>query len=162
MIKHILVDIANLSFPTTSDRQAGRRASYQNVRSVKVFFGKLKKRYPCISYFCLADSSLIHMIDEPFELERDFQKCAVLECPAGLEADDFLLEFLNMHPDDTIIVSNDLFRDHQAPKTARRRWHFQGMVVRGQVLIPGLIDLLEAECGPGNDQSPTGAGVANA
>jgi hypothetical protein len=148
MINTISIDLSCLSF------DAERIARYDRVRKYEQFFGALKKTYPTISYFFFVDASLIHQIDEPHRLDRDIRNEIVLECPAGIAADDFLLEFLAQHPADTIIVSNDRFRDHQAPKTTRARWRYPSMIVRGQVLIPGLIPLLEVEC-------PTGSMAAN-
>jgi hypothetical protein len=120
-------------------------ARYENVRKFKQFFGELKSTHQEVCYIFLADASLVHKIDEPARLAADFQNGVVLECPAGIQADAFLLEFVNRNPDTSVIVSNDRFRDQKPPRTSLPDWRFPAMIIRGQVIIPHLADLVGGE-----------------
>jgi hypothetical protein len=140
-----LIDLANVAYLNTKQSGGAAVARYENVRKFKQFFGELKNTHKEICYIFLADASLVHKIDEPTRLAADIQNGVVIECPAGIQADAFLLEFVNQNPDTSIIVSNDRFRDQKPPRTNLPGWRFPAMIIRGQVIIPHLADLICGE-----------------
>nr|MDO8119459.1 hypothetical protein [Candidatus Sigynarchaeota archaeon] len=134
-----------MAFLNTKESGGAPIARYENVRRFKQFFGEFKRKYQGIRYLFLADASLVHKIDEPARLSADIQNGVILECPAGIQADAFLLEFVSQNPDTSVIVSNDRFKDQKPPATSLPRWRFPAMIIQGQVIIPNLADIVCAE-----------------
>jgi len=71
----------------------------------------LEKLYP-IEWEIIVDASLRHRIDNQAELEKEIKIGKILQCPSKAEADKFILNFYKRHPENTIIISNDNFDDH--------------------------------------------------
>jgi hypothetical protein len=62
-----------------------------------------------IKIFC--DASLRHTIDEPKKYEASLEKRLIIETPAGIQADNFILNYCFKH-ENTLIISNDLFKKY--------------------------------------------------
>ena len=145
MIKNILVDLSNFAFSCSLENSKKKVARYENIRVLMEFFKSLKKDYQEIIVVFLADATLKHRIDEREKLLHDIRVGDILEAPASSRADEYLLEFLNQNPDDTIIVSNDRFQDYSAPSSTLTKWRFPGMIICSQFIIPGLVETFERE-----------------
>ncbi|MHA1680606.1 MAG: NYN domain-containing protein [Promethearchaeota archaeon] len=145
MLKNVLVDLSNFAFIITCKNRKKKMARYENIRLLMQYAKALRENHPGIHVIFIADATLRHRVDDKDQLRRDIQEGAILEAPAGSRADEYLLEFLNQNPDDTIIVSNDRFQDYPSPRSTLPKWRFPGMIIRSQFIIPGLMDTIEQE-----------------
>ncbi|MHA1848175.1 MAG: hypothetical protein ACTSXU_11060, partial [Promethearchaeota archaeon] len=54
------------------------------------------------------------------------------------------LKFSNLNPYNSIIISNDQFREYPSPKSPLKRWRIPAMIISSQFIIPGLISAIES------------------
>ncbi len=81
----------------------------------------------------VVDAALRHHIDEPGEYERLVETGAILQAPAGTDADYFILAFAREL--DAHIVSNDRFRDREAAFPEVRDRAIRYMILNGEVVF---------------------------
>jgi hypothetical protein len=62
-----------------------------------------------ILIFC--DATLRHKIDQPNKYISLTRKKRIIETPAGIKTDEFILNYCLRH-DDSLFISNDLFREY--------------------------------------------------
>jgi hypothetical protein len=106
---YIIVDGSNIAF---YKRTHNKKAKYNNLAIVKDFLKDLSKKFP-ICWETIIDASLRHRIDDKDSLEKDIKKGLIAQCPDKIEADKFILEFFSRHPENTLIISNDNFKEYK-------------------------------------------------
>ena len=107
---YIIVDGSNIAF---YKRTHNKKAKYNNLEIVKDFLKDLSKKVP-ICWETIIDASLRHRIDDKDALEKDIKKGLIIQCPDKIEADRFILEFFSRHPENTLIISNDNFKEYKS------------------------------------------------
>lgn len=105
---HLIVDGSNVANSCKNER---KKACFRALELVIAYLDELAATHP-VDFEVLVDASLQYHIDDRVALDDLLQRGRVKQCPAGRRADDFIIEFYNMEPQATIIVSNDRFRDH--------------------------------------------------
>lgn len=121
--KPIIVDGSNVAYEGVPK---GSKPELSNILAVRK---ALEKRGydPVI----IVDAALHHVVDQPGQIEHLLDKDAILQAPAGTDADYFILETADrMHAQ---VVSNDEFRPYRDrfPWINERRVPF--MIIDGQV-----------------------------
>ena len=106
---YIIVDGSNIAFYKRTHK---KKAKYKNLEIVKEYLQDLSKKSP-ICWEIVIDASLRHMIDDKDALERAIKKGLIIQCPDNIEADKFILEFFSLHPENTLIISNDNFKKYK-------------------------------------------------
>ncbi len=110
MVKiNIIVDGSNVAFFKRNKR---KEAKLQNLEILISFLEKLSTKFP-INHEIITDASLRYRIDKKSELEKLYNTGKLLQCPSKIQADEFLLEFFKLHPEDTIIISNENFSEFE-------------------------------------------------
>ncbi len=141
----ILVDGSNAAFLTSLKVNGYRQARYATLAKVLAYLAGLRAEFPGVGTEVLVDANLPYHVDDRDSLERDIEAGVVQICPAGAQADAFILEYARNYPGRAIIVSNDPFRGHEAPARERgQQWRFPLMVIQGQVVVPRLRDEIAA------------------
>jgi hypothetical protein len=113
----------------------GEQADLATLRSVVNTL--LKRKYAPVVFL---DASSRHHLKDKSLNERDFAKALglpqsrVIVCPAGSEADAFLLKYAKEH--DMPVVSNDQFRDRA--QVAKKLKIVKGVFARGKPILEGL------------------------
>ncbi len=137
----ILVDGSNAAFLTSPKITGRRQAKYDTLAKVQDYLRSLQAEFPGVATEVLVDANLPYHIDDRDSLERDIDAGAVQICPAGAQADAFILEYARYCSGNAIIVSNDLFRGHEVPALEKgQQWRFPLMLIQGQVVVPRLRD----------------------
>ena len=109
---YILVDGANVAF----SRKIGKnKARFANLEIMLRFLEGIKANF-AIDYEIIADATLKHRIDDASHLEAAYKSGKIIECPAGVKADEFIIEFVNENPNDVIVISNDNFTEYNPEK----------------------------------------------
>jgi hypothetical protein len=121
--KPIIVDGSNVAYEGVPK---GSKPELSNILAVRK---ALEKRGydPVI----IVDAALHHTVDQPGQIEHLIGKDAILQAPAGTDADYFILETADrMHAQ---VVSNDEYRPYRDrfPWVNKRRVPF--MIIDGQV-----------------------------
>ena len=106
---YIIVDGSNIAF---YKRTHNKKAKYNNLEIVKDFLKGLSKKFS-ICWETIIDASLRHRIDDKEALEKAIKKGLITQCPDKIEADKFILEFFSRHPENTLIISNDNFKEYK-------------------------------------------------
>ena len=105
---YIIVDGSNIAFYKRTHK---KKAKYNNLEIVKNFLLDLSKKFP-IRWEIVIDASLRHAIDDKSALERAIKKGVIIQCPENIKADQFILEFFSRHPKETLIITNDNFKEY--------------------------------------------------
>ncbi len=143
----VLVDGSNAAFLASSRARGYRQARYETLAKVLDFLASLRAEFPGVATEVLVDANLPYHVDDRDALERDIDAGVIQLCPAGAQADAFLLEYARNCPGRAFVVSNDLFRGHEAPARERgAQWRFPLMLIQGQVIVPRLRDEIAARC----------------
>ena len=103
----IIVDGSNVAF---FKRNNNKKAKLENLEILISFLEDLSAKIP-INYEIITDASLRYRIDNKSELENLYNTGKLLQCPSKIQADEFLLEFFKLHPEETVIISNDNFSE---------------------------------------------------
>ncbi len=106
---YIIVDGSNIAFYKRTHK---KKAKYNNLDIVKNFLLDLSKKFP-IRWELVIDASLRHAIDDKGALERAIKKGVIIQCPENIKADQFILEFFSRHPKETLIITNDNFKEYK-------------------------------------------------
>lgn len=131
----ILVDGSNIAFFVRNEQ---RKAKLDTLEILINFLTKFKKEYG-IEYQVITDASLKYRIDNRNKLEKYYKCGEIIDCPKGVRADDFLIEYAKRYPDNTVIISNDCFRDYDTNGLQLIKF---GLIFNDVILKPNLLDLL--------------------
>ena len=66
-----------------------------------------------IKYEVFVDATLRHRIDNKEALDAAIKSGMITQCPSNREADDYFLDYFRRHPENTIIISNDNFKQYK-------------------------------------------------
>ena len=105
---YIIVDGSNIAFYKRTHKKT---AKYNNLEIVKNFLLDLSKKFP-IRWEIVIDASLRYAIDDKVALKRAIKKGVIIQCPENIKADQFILEFFSRHPKETLIITNDNFKEY--------------------------------------------------
>ncbi|MHC1590843.1 MAG: NYN domain-containing protein [Candidatus Helarchaeales archaeon] len=134
----IIVDGSNVAFCHKNDKN---KAMLSNLELLIEFLENLEGQYR-LNHEIIIDASLKYRIDRRSKLEKYLRQGKINESPAGTQADQFILEYYNMEPSRTIIISNDNFRDYNF--VAKEEFSLcKFMIINGKFLIPGLQAVLK-------------------
>ncbi|MFX0099751.1 MAG: hypothetical protein ACFFCS_09220 [Candidatus Hodarchaeota archaeon] len=109
---HIIVDGSNVAFSKRNDR---KKAILGNLEILIRYLAELKKKYP-IEYEIITDATLKYRIDEPEKLEEYYKTGVISECPSHVKADEFIVDYMQIYPDRTLVISNDNFSEYNLEK----------------------------------------------
>jgi len=87
-------------------------ARIKNLEILINYLEKLKEKFP-IEYEILTDATLRYRIDLKEKLESYYKTGKIIQCPSGVKADYFIIDYFNRYPEETIIISNDNFSDYE-------------------------------------------------
>jgi len=87
-------------------------ARIKNLEILINYLEKLKEKFP-IEYEILTDATLRYRIDLKEKLESYYKTGKIVQCPSGVKADYFIIDYFNRYPEETIIISNDNFSDYE-------------------------------------------------
>ena len=104
----ILVDGSNVAF---FQRNKNKKAKVKNLEILLNFLENIENRF-CIKNQILIDASLLHKIDDRKKIDEMIQIGKIIQCPSGIKADDFIINYALNHPKGTIIISNDCFKEY--------------------------------------------------
>jgi len=104
----ILIDGSNVAF---FQRNKNKKAKIVNLEILLNFLENINSKFG-IEYQIFIDVSLIHKIDDRKKTDEMIQIGKIIQCPSGIKADDFIIDYALNHPEGTIIISNDCFRDY--------------------------------------------------
>lgn len=105
---HVIVDGSNIAF---SHRNDNRKPKLENIEKMITFLKTTSKNFP-IEFRIIVDASLRYQIDNKEKLEELEKVGLIIQCPCNHQADDFIIDYARMYPEDTIILSNDKFREY--------------------------------------------------
>ena len=105
---YIIVDGSNIAF---FKRTHKKKAKFQNLEIVIKYLSTLKNLSP-IEWEIIVDASLRHHIDNKEKLEHAINTGKITQGPSKAESDEFFLEYFKRHPENTLIISNDNFKDY--------------------------------------------------
>jgi len=104
----IIIDGSNVAF---FQRNENKEARIQNLEILLNFLETLKDDFG-IKYQIITDASLQHRIDDDVKLETLYNTGKIIQCARGIKADDIIIEYTKRHPEETIIISNDCFKEY--------------------------------------------------
>ena len=90
----------------------------------------------------ICDASLRHTIDDPIEYKKLISQGIIVESPAGIKADKFILNYC-LNNAACLIISNDLFREYysQFPDTQWIKRHRIGVLkIKNKILLVPMRD----------------------
>lgn len=131
----ILVDGSNIAFFLRDER---KNAKLSTLEFLIFYLENIKKTYGN-KYQIITDASLKYRIDDNHELEEYYKRGKIIECPKGVKADDFIIEYANRYPDSTIIISNDCFKEYDTSNLMIIKF---GLIFNDIVLKPNLLEIL--------------------
>ena len=131
----ILVDGSNIAFFLRDER---KNAKLSTLEFLIFYLENIKKTYG-IEYQIITDASLKYRIDDEQKLEEYYKCGKIVECPKGVQADNFIIEYANRHPDSTIIISNDCFKEYDTVNLTIIKF---GLIFNEILLKPNLLEIL--------------------
>jgi len=131
----ILVDGSNIAFFLRDER---KKAKLSTLKLLILYLEEIKKMY-AIEYQIITDASLKYRIDDKHKLEEYYRRGKIVECPKGVKADYFTIEYANRYPDSTIIISNDGFKEYNTSNLIIIKF---GLIFNDIVLKPDLREIL--------------------
>jgi len=132
---YIIIDGSNVAFHKRTHK---KKARFQNLQILINFLRYLEKKYP-IRWDIIIDASLRHYINDQRKLEESISTGKIIQCPSKVEADCFILEFFKLHSNNTVIISNDNFKEYQVSNLKL----FKFVIMCNQIIIyPNLSDFL--------------------
>ncbi len=133
----IIIDGSNIAL---HKKTQNKKARYKNFTILIAFLKKLQKRFP-IRWELVVDASLRHKIDNKDTLEHLINTGKIIQCPSKSEADNFILGFFRNHPENSIIISNDNFDDHEVSNLQVFKF---AIIFEELVLYPNIEEFLES------------------
>ena len=131
----ILVDGSNIAFFL---RNESKKAKLNTLEVLISYLENLKKTNG-IKYQIITDASLKYRIDDDGKLEDYYKRGKIIECPKGVQADDFIIEYANRHSGSTIIISNDCFKEYCTSNLTIIKF---GLIFNEIILKPDLLEIL--------------------
>ena len=131
----ILVDGSNIAFFIRDER---KNAKLSTLEFLIFYLENIQKIYG-IGYQIITDASLKYRIDDEKKLNGYYKRGKIVECPKGVQADDFIIEYANRYPEATIIISNDCFREYDTTKIRIIKF---GLIFNDIILKPDLLEIL--------------------
>jgi len=104
----IIIDGSNIAFACRNKR---KQPKVENLNIIINHLEKLAQNYP-IEFLIVVDASLRHRIDSQPSLERLERVGKIIQSPCHYTADDFIIQFAQQFPEETIIISNDQFSEY--------------------------------------------------
>jgi len=104
----MLIDGSNVAF---FQRNKNKKAKVENLEVLLNFLENIENKF-CIKNQILIDASLLHKIDDRKKIDEMIQIGKIIQCPSGIKADDFIIDYALNHPKGTFIISNDCFKDY--------------------------------------------------
>ena len=104
----ILVDGSNIAF---NRRSKQKKPKIENLQILLRFLRKFEQEFH-VEFLIIVDASLRYQIDDKSLLEEWEKVGEITQCPKNHQSDDFLIEYGQKHPDNSIIISNDTFREY--------------------------------------------------
>ena len=127
---YIIVDGSNVAF----SRKTGKnKARFANLEIMVHLLDDLKTYCP-IEYEIITDASLKHRIDDPGTLEASYKSGTIVECPAGIAADEFIIDFASTRIDQAIIISNDKFSEYDTHQLTLCKF----IIIFNTIVIPNF------------------------
>ncbi len=103
-----IVDGSNVAYFKRNDE---KRPKISNIFKMRSYLEEFKVSQK-IEYEIVIDAPLIYCIDDRKTLEQEYLIGNVTKCPQGQKADEYIVQFFNIHPANTYIISNDNFRGY--------------------------------------------------
>ncbi len=132
----ILVDGSNIAFFLRNKSKNAKLSTLEILISYLEFI----KKTNCVKYQIITDASLKYRIDDDGKLKEYYKRGKITECPKGVQADDFIIEYANRHPVSTIIISNDCFREYNTSNLTIIKF---GLIFNEIILKPDLLEILK-------------------
>lgn len=135
--KKYIIDGANICGMDINNRKKFRIKNLLMVIETLTTFGAHKE-----NIIVICDASLRHNIDDPSKYYRLKKQGIILESPAGIKADKFILNYCLSHRN-CLIISNDLFREYydQLPDAYWIKKHRIGVLkIKGEILLVPMRD----------------------
>ena len=104
----IIIDGSNIAF---ASRNHERKPKFQNLVIIINFLENIANNFP-IEFKIIVDASLRHQIDSKNKLEQLERIGKITQTPCNHTADEFIIEYAQRYPEETIIVSNDRFSEY--------------------------------------------------
>lgn len=104
----IIIDGSNIAFAI---RNSKKKPKIKNLEIVINFLENIAKDYP-IEFKIIVDASLRYQIDSKAKLEELERIGKIMQTPCKHTADEFMIEYAQRHPEETIIISNDRFSEY--------------------------------------------------
>jgi len=103
----IIVDGSNIAFLVKNYR---RKPKIRNLKIMISHLEKITETFPA-EFTVIVDASLRHHIDSKDDLEELIRIGKVIQAPSNHSTDEFIIEYAQRHPENTIIISNDRFSE---------------------------------------------------
>ncbi|MFX1350371.1 MAG: hypothetical protein ACFE92_17000, partial [Promethearchaeota archaeon] len=116
-----------------------KNAKVENLEILLNFLENLKNEFS-IEYQIFNDASLIHRINDKGRLENLYETGKIIQCPSRLKADDLIIEYASRHPEQTIIISNDCFKEYEIRSLLLLKF---AIIFEEFITIPKIRDYLE-------------------
>ena len=104
----IIIDGSNIAF---SIRNSKKKPKIKNLEILINFLENIANDYP-IEFKIIVDASLRYQIDSKTKLEELERIGKILQTPCKHTADEFIIEYAQRYPEETIIISNDRFSEY--------------------------------------------------
>jgi len=132
---NIIVDGSNIAYHRKSRKGSPK---FFNIKLSIRFLTELKNQFP-IKFEIIVDASLRHDIDQFKALEDSINEGKIVQCPKGMKADDFMLDFLKKNSKNTLVITNDNFDDYEIDDSLKDSI-LKFVIMNNQVVIPELED----------------------
>jgi len=132
---NIIVDGSSIAYHRKSRKRSPR---FFNIKLSIRFLTELKNQFP-IKFEIIVDASLRHKIDQSKALEIAINEGKIVQCPKGMRADDFMLDFLKKNSKNTLVITNDNFDDYEIDDSLKDSI-LKFVIMNNQVVIPELED----------------------
>ncbi|MGQ4874039.1 MAG: NYN domain-containing protein [Promethearchaeia archaeon] len=130
----LIIDGSNVAL---FKRNQKKEALIANFHILLKYLKEIKQEYH-IGWEILIDASLRYQIDDKEQLEKFIKTGIIVQCPNGIEADIFILEYYRRHPKNTFIISNDNFKEYKMSDLKLLKF----AIVKGEFICPELPKML--------------------
>ena len=133
----ILVDGSNCIHYYNNNKK--KFASSDSLLKIERFFSQLKSTNSNVTVQFLVDSSLRFRIDKPRIVCQLIESGKIIESPKNKKADEILLNMHDIYRYNSIIISNDQFREYPIIASFKETpWRLSLYQKRGKITIPGI------------------------
>ena len=114
-------------------------ASGDSLLNIERFFSQLRSTNSNLSVQFLVDSTLRFRIDKPRIVCQLIESKKIIESPKHKKADEILLNMHDIYRNNSIIISNDQFREYSIISSFKKiPWRLPLHQKRGKISIPGI------------------------